>query len=186
MTVKMPEPMTAPMPSAVSDQGPRVFLRELTGSSDSRISLSIDLQATSWRISGALLSPPGGDADGSEFTGTVREEGGDSRSIRLIHYPGQTYGRMLRAEPCGQHRGQNAQPEPSAQAEPGSQENTPARVRLTQRLALRLAACQLLDPLLVRTTRGGALGLRSGLLAGCALQLLPFDFVFNLGGIGHG
>src|SRR5580698_9610941 len=48
MTVKMPEPMTAPMPSAVSDQGPRDFLRAFSGSSDSRISLSMDLQASSW------------------------------------------------------------------------------------------------------------------------------------------
>jgi len=45
MTVKMPEPMTAPMPSAVSDQGPRLFLSECSGSSDSLMSLSIDLQA---------------------------------------------------------------------------------------------------------------------------------------------
>jgi hypothetical protein len=28
ITVKMPEPMTAPMPSAVSDHGPRDFFRE--------------------------------------------------------------------------------------------------------------------------------------------------------------
>jgi hypothetical protein len=43
MTVKMPEPMTAPMPSAVSETGPRVFLRACSGFSDSEISLSIDL-----------------------------------------------------------------------------------------------------------------------------------------------
>jgi hypothetical protein len=47
MTVKMPEPMTAPMPSAVSDHGPRVFLSAWPGSSDSWISLSIDLRASS-------------------------------------------------------------------------------------------------------------------------------------------
>jgi hypothetical protein len=55
MTVKMPEPMTAPMPSAVSDQGPRVFLRECSGSSESRISLSMDLRASSWLSSAVLL-----------------------------------------------------------------------------------------------------------------------------------
>jgi hypothetical protein len=55
MTVKMPEPMTAPMPSAVSDQGPRVFLSARSGSSDSRISLSMDLQASSWLGSAVLL-----------------------------------------------------------------------------------------------------------------------------------
>jgi len=48
MTVKMPEPMTAPMPRAVSDHGPSVFFRRCSGSSDSEISLSMDLQAKSW------------------------------------------------------------------------------------------------------------------------------------------
>jgi hypothetical protein len=47
MTVKMPEPMTAPMPRAVSDHGPSVFFSLCSGSSDSRISLSIDLRASS-------------------------------------------------------------------------------------------------------------------------------------------
>jgi hypothetical protein len=55
MTVKMPEPMTAPMPSAVSDHGPRVFLRQCSGSSDSRISLSMDLRASSWLGRAVLL-----------------------------------------------------------------------------------------------------------------------------------
>jgi hypothetical protein len=48
MTVKMPEPMTAPMPRAVSDQGPSVFFSRCSGSSDSEISLSMDLHAKSW------------------------------------------------------------------------------------------------------------------------------------------
>jgi hypothetical protein len=48
MTVKMPDPMTAPMPSAVSDHGPRVFLSAFSGSSESLMSLSIDLRANSW------------------------------------------------------------------------------------------------------------------------------------------
>jgi hypothetical protein len=47
MTVKMPEPMTAPMPSAVNDHGPRVFLSRCSGSSESLMSLSIDLRASS-------------------------------------------------------------------------------------------------------------------------------------------
>jgi hypothetical protein len=47
-TVKMPEPMTAPMPSAVSDHGPRVFFSRCSGSSESEISLSMDLHAKSW------------------------------------------------------------------------------------------------------------------------------------------
>src|SRR5579863_6323779 len=45
---KIPEPITAPMPSAVSDQGPRVFCRRWPGVSDSAISLSMDLQQKSW------------------------------------------------------------------------------------------------------------------------------------------
>jgi len=53
----MPEPMTAPMPNAVSDQGPRVFLSAFSGCSDSRMSLSIDLRASSWLSSSVLLAP---------------------------------------------------------------------------------------------------------------------------------
>jgi hypothetical protein len=45
MTVKMPEPMTAPMPSAVSETGPSVLCREFSGSTESEISLSMDLVA---------------------------------------------------------------------------------------------------------------------------------------------
>jgi hypothetical protein len=41
MTVKIPEPMTAPMPSAVRLTGPRVFFSACSGSSLSEISLSI-------------------------------------------------------------------------------------------------------------------------------------------------
>src|ERR1700722_1717908 len=59
-TVKIPEPMTAPMPSAVSDQGPRVFCRQCSGSSESLISLSIDLVANSCfrSVSAPLLYHP--------------------------------------------------------------------------------------------------------------------------------
>jgi hypothetical protein len=48
------------MPSAVSDHGPRLFLSECSGSSDSRMSLSIDLQASSWLDRGILLDAPRG------------------------------------------------------------------------------------------------------------------------------
>jgi len=41
----MPEPMTMPMPRAVSETGPSVLCREFSGSSESLISLSIDLVA---------------------------------------------------------------------------------------------------------------------------------------------
>jgi hypothetical protein len=56
MTVKIPEPITAPMPSAVSDHGPRVFFRQCSGFSESSISLSMDLQRSSWLASGKLLA----------------------------------------------------------------------------------------------------------------------------------
>ena len=42
MTVKIPEPITAPIPKAVRETGPRVFFSACSGSSDSEISLSID------------------------------------------------------------------------------------------------------------------------------------------------
>jgi hypothetical protein len=45
MTVKMPDPMTAPMPSAVSETGPSVLWRACSGRSESDISLSMDLVA---------------------------------------------------------------------------------------------------------------------------------------------
>ena len=50
MTVKMPEPMTAPMPNAVSDTGPSVFFSAVSGSSLSVISLSMDLVAKICRV----------------------------------------------------------------------------------------------------------------------------------------
>jgi hypothetical protein len=56
MTVKMPDPITAPMPSAVNDHGPSVFLSACSGSSESRMSLSIDLRASSWLGSAVLLA----------------------------------------------------------------------------------------------------------------------------------
>src|SRR5438477_45583 len=48
VSTKMPEPITAPIPSAVSDHGPSVFCRRWPGASDSEISLSMDLQQKSW------------------------------------------------------------------------------------------------------------------------------------------
>jgi hypothetical protein len=47
--VKIPDPMTAPMPSAVNDTGPSVFRSACSGSSDSEISLSMDFVAKIWR-----------------------------------------------------------------------------------------------------------------------------------------
>jgi len=45
ITVKMPDPMTAPMPRAVKETGPSVFFNACSGRSDSAISLSMDLVA---------------------------------------------------------------------------------------------------------------------------------------------
>ena len=50
MTVKMPEPMTAPMPRAVRDTGPNVFFRAWSGFSESEISLSMDLRENIWDL----------------------------------------------------------------------------------------------------------------------------------------
>jgi hypothetical protein len=49
ITVKMPDPMTMPTPSAVSETGPSVFRSECSGRSESVMSLSIDLVAKIWR-----------------------------------------------------------------------------------------------------------------------------------------
>ena len=62
--MKIPEPMMAPMPSAVSDQGPRVFCSRWPGASDSAISLSIDLQQKSWLSEvRTVAAGSGGDCD---------------------------------------------------------------------------------------------------------------------------
>src|ERR1700730_12483363 len=45
ITVKMPDPITAPIPSAVSETGPSVFFNACSGLSDTEISLSIDFVA---------------------------------------------------------------------------------------------------------------------------------------------
>jgi hypothetical protein len=54
-TVKMPEPMTAPMPRAVRATGPSVFFRLCSGRSESDMSLSMDFLAKSWLPSGLSL-----------------------------------------------------------------------------------------------------------------------------------
>ena len=46
-TVKMPEPITAPMPSAVRERGPSVLVSRRSASSESEISLSMDFLAKS-------------------------------------------------------------------------------------------------------------------------------------------
>src|SRR5277367_724004 len=60
ITVKIPDPITAPMPSAVRETGPRAFFRRRSGSSESAISLSIDLQQNSWLSEVRTVLPAGG------------------------------------------------------------------------------------------------------------------------------
>jgi hypothetical protein len=55
ITVKIPDPITAPIPSAVSETGPSVFCSAFSGRSDSEISLSIDFVRKIWRVSGVSL-----------------------------------------------------------------------------------------------------------------------------------
>ncbi len=59
VSMKIPEPMMAPMPSAVSDHGPSVLLSRCSGFSDSEISLSIDLQQKTWRLEVRIVSLAG-------------------------------------------------------------------------------------------------------------------------------
>ena len=53
------------------------------------------------------------------------------------------------------------------------------------RLPLRDAARELLDLLLLRSARFGPLRFGSSHLAGSTLQLLPFLYIFDLGGVCH-
>ena len=79
MTVKIPEPITAPMPSAVSDHGPSVFFSARPGSSDSRMSLSIDLRASSWLGRAVLLTAQGGGIFSQNKSVCAGEEHRESR-----------------------------------------------------------------------------------------------------------
>src|SRR5215471_17479137 len=45
---KIPEPMMAPIPNAVSDHGPSDFFSRFSGCSESEISLSMDFLAKNW------------------------------------------------------------------------------------------------------------------------------------------
>lgn len=56
MTVKIPEPMTAPMPRAVSETGPRDLRSARSGRWESAISLSMDLVAKICLGRGELLN----------------------------------------------------------------------------------------------------------------------------------
>jgi hypothetical protein len=54
-----------------------------------------------------------------------------------------------------------------------------------ERLALGLAASRFFQLFLVGAAGRGALGFWGGLLAGGALDLLAFQFIFDFGGVSH-
>lgn len=164
MTVKMPEPMTAPMPSAVSDQGPSVFFSACSGCSESEISLSMDLQASSWLGSAVLL------------VGRMREPQGEVYMMTRV---------LTRAECASVESGLEGMRK-RREACGAGEDAGPCATYFRTPLALGLAARKLLDLLLVFAARAGARSLGSGLLTGGALHLFAFDFIFNLLGISHG
>src|SRR5450631_239161 len=162
MTVKMPEPITAPIPSAVRDHGPRVFLSECSGSSDSLMSLSIDLRANSWLGRAVLLKPPVAWILSPDFVRGFCPSQGSVTEYSASGWGGEVPERTV--------------PVPV---------RNPVMHWWVCGLTLRVAARELLDLLLGRTARFCALPLGSGFLACSAFQFLPFQLVFYFGGVGH-
>src|SRR3974390_683660 len=81
---KIPDPMIAPIPSAVSDHGPRVLLSRCSGSCDSEISLSMDLQQSSW-LSGCTVARSLALDDGGKRPCLLRlEPGGAGPNSRAL------------------------------------------------------------------------------------------------------
>src|SRR5579863_9395921 len=92
ITVKMPAPITAPMPRAVSDTGPRVFFSRRSGSSESEISLSIDLQQKSWLSEVRMVAAGSvGDGDKRWFFSSERVSGMGARPMPFDHKPGLAF-----------------------------------------------------------------------------------------------
>src|SRR5450756_1570632 len=80
--MKIPEPMMAPMPSAVSDHGPSVLLSRVSGFSDSEISLSMDLQQRSWLLE-VRMTPAADSVDDCDKSSLSPHSG--SRAWALAH-----------------------------------------------------------------------------------------------------
>lgn len=168
MTVKIPEPITAPMPSAVSDHGPSVFLRQFSGFSESRISLSMDLRDSSWLARVKLLAYDFAcrrllvESSLPNNTGpaTPRQDWKKGSCLELRNP------NPLSSRPCGCPR--------SGSSDLG--------FRL---LALRLAASCLLQLLFVFAACAGAWTLRGRLLACRALDLFAFQYIFHCLGVCH-
>src|SRR5271169_6804398 len=79
VTVKIPEPITAPIPSAIKLQTPSVFFRARSGSSEEAISASILLQRKSWLmppllVSGLLVSGSRFQTAGNQKPGTRNQK----------------------------------------------------------------------------------------------------------------
>src|SRR4029077_7120956 len=79
---KIPEPMIAPMPSAVSDHGPRVLLSRVSGCSESEISLSMDLQQKAWLLD-VRTTPSTGSVDDCDKSSLSPHS--ESRAWALAH-----------------------------------------------------------------------------------------------------
>src|SRR5208282_6045664 len=91
VSMKIPEPMMAPMPSAVSDHGPSVLLSRCSGFSDSEISLSMDLQQKAWllevRTTPVAGSLTAGSIDDCDKTGCLlTAEVGHGRLAHARHW----------------------------------------------------------------------------------------------------
>src|ERR1700676_2851942 len=94
VSTKMPEPMMAPMPSAVSDQGPSVFCRRCPGDSASEISLSMDLQQNSCLSDVRMTSPDfgGGSVAAGWAKGSISPEPRNQHpAVGTWHLAGKRY-----------------------------------------------------------------------------------------------
>src|SRR5208337_2561699 len=80
VSTKIPDPMMAPMPSAVSDHGPSVLLSRCSGSSDSEISLSMDLQQKAWLLEVRITATAGSVDDCDKSRSLLTTEVGHGRA----------------------------------------------------------------------------------------------------------
>src|SRR5208282_1789321 len=89
----IPEPLMAPMPSAVSDHGPSVLLSRFAGFSDSEINLSMDLQQKAWLLEVRMTpTPAAGSVDDCDKSSLSPHSG--SRAWALAH--ARNYSRLRR------------------------------------------------------------------------------------------
>src|SRR5579864_2052897 len=90
ITVKIPEPITAPIPRAVRETGPSVFFSRRSGCSESVISLSMDLQQKSWLSEVRTVgSGAGVGCDKRLISPEVRDRQHDALGQRVSNFAGQ-------------------------------------------------------------------------------------------------